>query len=49
MPEPKTSPEISGMGHSLGRKEDARFICGQGNYVEDVSLPSMLYLENVSN
>src|SRR5260221_3621193 len=33
--------------HSLGepykRKEDARFIRGQGNYVDDVQLPGMLY------
>ena len=38
----KTSPEIGGMGYSIKRKEDPRFIRGQGNYVDDVSLPGML-------
>jgi carbon-monoxide dehydrogenase large subunit len=28
---------------SLGRKEDARFIRGQGTYVDDIRLPGMLY------
>lgn len=39
----KTSPEIGGMGHSLKRKEDSRFIQGKGNYVDDVNLPGMVY------
>jgi aerobic carbon-monoxide dehydrogenase large subunit len=39
----KTSPEISGMGHSMKRKEDSRFIQGRGNYVDDVNLPHMVY------
>ncbi len=39
----KTSQEIGGMGHSLKRKEDARFIQGKGNYVDDVKLPRMVY------
>ncbi|MCH7607748.1 MAG: carbon-monoxide dehydrogenase large subunit [Chloroflexi bacterium] len=43
----RTSPEIGGMGHSLKRKEDARFIRGQGKYVDDVKLPGMLYLDIV--
>jgi carbon-monoxide dehydrogenase large subunit len=30
------------MGHSVKRKEDARFIHGKGNYVDDVKLPGML-------
>ena len=38
-----TSPEIGGMGHSVKRKEDLRFIQGRGNYVEDVNLPNMVY------
>src|ERR1700740_2170702 len=38
-----TSPEVGGMGHSLRRKEDARFIQGKGNYVDDVHLPGMVY------
>src|SRR5215467_4013425 len=44
---PKTSPEIGGMGHSVKRKEDARFIRGKGNYVDDVRLPGMIYLDIV--
>ena len=44
---PKTSPEIGGMGHSVKRKEDPRFIRGQGNYVDDIVLPDMLYLDIV--
>src|SRR5919106_5349916 len=35
---------ISGIGHSIKRKEDARFIRGQGNYVDDISLPGMLHM-----
>jgi len=44
---PRTSPEISGMGHSMKRKEDPRFIRGQGRYVDDVQLPGMVYLDIV--
>src|SRR5499433_2606505 len=44
---PKTSPEIGGMGHSVKRKEDPRFIRGQGTYVDDIELPGMLYLDIV--
>src|SRR5215213_126513 len=44
---PKTSPEIGGMGHSVKRKEDPRFLRGKGNYVDDVKLPGMLYLDIV--
>jgi carbon-monoxide dehydrogenase large subunit len=39
----KTSPEVGGMGHPIKRKEDARFIQGKGNYVDDVHLPGMVY------
>ena len=42
--EPNTSPEIGGIGHSRKRVEDARFIEGQGNYLDDISLPGMLYM-----
>jgi carbon-monoxide dehydrogenase large subunit len=38
---PRTSPEIGGMGHSVKRKEDPRFLRGQGKYVDDVNLPGM--------
>ena len=36
--QPKTSKEISGMGHSMKRKEDGRFIQGKGHYVDDIKL-----------
>jgi carbon-monoxide dehydrogenase large subunit len=39
----KTSPEIGGLGHSVKRKEDLRFIQGKGNYLDDVRLPGMAY------
>jgi len=35
------------MGHSMKRKEDPRFIRGKGNYVDDVKLPGMLYMDIV--
>jgi len=44
---PRTSPEVGGMGHSMKRKEDPRFIRGQGKYVDDVVLPGMLYMDIV--
>lgn len=40
----KTSKEISGMGHSMKRKEDARFLQGKGHYIDDFKLPGMLYM-----
>ncbi len=45
--EPRTSPEVCGMGHSMKRKEDPRFIRGQGRYVDDIQLPGMLYMDIV--
>ncbi|HEU4798689.1 MAG TPA: hypothetical protein VFT63_07155, partial [bacterium] len=39
--------EAHGMGHSVKRKEDARFIRGKGNYIDDLKLPGMLYLDIV--
>src|SRR3954469_23340660 len=44
---PKTSPEVSGMGHSMQRKEDPRFIRGRGNYVDDIQLPGLLHMDIV--
>ena len=44
---PRTTPEVGGMGHSMKRKEDPRFIRGQGRYVDDIQLPGMLYLDIV--
>jgi carbon-monoxide dehydrogenase large subunit len=36
--------EVRGIGHSVKRKEDDRFIRGKGNYVDDVKLPNMLHM-----
>jgi carbon-monoxide dehydrogenase large subunit len=44
---PKTSATVCGMGHSMKRKEDPRFIRGQGRYVDDIQLPGMLYMDIV--
>ena len=35
--------KLEGVGSSRKRKEDARFICGQGSYVDDIKLPGMLF------
>jgi aerobic carbon-monoxide dehydrogenase large subunit len=43
----RTGPEVCGMGHSMKRKEDGRFIRGKGTYVDDVVLPGMLYMDIV--
>jgi carbon-monoxide dehydrogenase large subunit len=43
----KTSADVGGMGHSIRRKEDPRFIRGKGTYVDDVQLPGMLWLDIV--
>ena len=42
--QPTTTPEIGGIGHSVRRHEDARLIEGQGNFLDDVVLPGMLYM-----
>src|SRR6476661_6003075 len=44
---PRTDAKICGMGHSMKRKEDPRFIRGKGNYVDDIQLPGMLYMDIV--
>ncbi|HET9248361.1 MAG TPA: aerobic carbon-monoxide dehydrogenase large subunit [Actinomycetota bacterium] len=36
--------EIRGVGHSVRRKEDDRFIRGKGTYIDDVNLPGMLHM-----
>jgi aerobic carbon-monoxide dehydrogenase large subunit len=41
---PRTPPEIGGIGHSVKRKEDDRFVAGAGNYVGDLVLPHMAHL-----
>ena len=43
----RTSPEIGGMGHSVKRKEDPRFIRGAGEYIDDVVLKGMLWMDIV--
>src|SRR6476619_6282266 len=43
----QTTPEVGGMGHSVKRKEDPRFIRGAGEYIDDVVLPGMLWLDIV--
>ncbi|HET7881245.1 MAG TPA: molybdopterin cofactor-binding domain-containing protein, partial [Acetobacteraceae bacterium] len=35
--------KLQGMGCARKRKEDARFIRGQGTYVDDIKLPGMLF------
>src|SRR6266852_1425076 len=47
MIEPRTDAKICGMGHSMKRKEDPRFIRGQGRYIDDFTLPGMLYMDIV--
>src|SRR5260221_8253191 len=39
--------EIQGIGHSVKRKEDPRFLRGKGMYIDDIKLPDMLYLDIV--
>ncbi len=43
----RTSPENGGMGHSVKRKEDPRFIRGKGEYIDDFNLPGQLWLDIV--
>ncbi|MFN0283266.1 MAG: aerobic carbon-monoxide dehydrogenase large subunit [Kineosporiaceae bacterium] len=40
----RTSAHIGGIGHSMRRKEDDRFIQGAGRYLDDVVLPGMLHM-----
>ncbi len=42
-----TPSKVCGMGHRMKRKEDPRFIQGKGNYVDDVKLPGMVYMDLV--
>ncbi len=37
--------QAHGLGHSVKRKEDPRFIRGKGTYIDDIKLPGMLYLD----
>jgi carbon-monoxide dehydrogenase large subunit len=47
MTQQQQQQELGGMGHSVKRKEDSRFIRGRGTYVDDVKLPGMTYLDIV--
>jgi carbon-monoxide dehydrogenase large subunit len=38
---------LAGIGVARLRKEDARFIQGKGNYVDDIKLPGMLHMDIV--
>jgi aerobic carbon-monoxide dehydrogenase large subunit len=35
--------KLQGLGSSMLRREDARFIRGQGTYIDDIQLPGMLF------
>ena len=39
----ESKPQLQGIGASRRRVEDARFIQGKGNYVDDIKLPGMLF------
>src|SRR5579883_2806707 len=39
--------QIGGLGASRKRVEDARFIRGKGNYIDDFKLPGMLHMETL--
>ena len=40
-----TTQDVGGIGQSVKRKEDARFIRGKGTYFDDIALPGMLHME----
>ena len=40
----QATDEIRGIGHSVKRKEDDRFIRGRGTYIDDMQLPGMLHM-----
>src|SRR5256714_11884591 len=41
---PSTPPEIGGIGHSVRRHEDDRLVAGEGNFLDDFTLPGMLHM-----
>src|SRR5919108_3755549 len=47
MSETATAPAVRGIGHPVRRKEDPRFLRGQGTYIDDVKLPGMLFMDIV--
>ncbi|MBO1256151.1 carbon-monoxide dehydrogenase large subunit [Alteromonas sp. 5E99-2] len=47
-PEAKSATQnVQGIGCSRKRKEDPKFVRGQGQYVDDVKLPGMLFIDMV--
>jgi aerobic carbon-monoxide dehydrogenase large subunit len=42
--EAPTEAPLEGIGHSLKRKEDERFVRGRGTYIDDVVLPGMAHM-----
>src|SRR5438067_13778712 len=44
---PDASATLGGIGHSVKRKEDPRFLRGVGKYIDDVKLPGMLFMDIV--
>jgi carbon-monoxide dehydrogenase large subunit len=39
----EAKPERHSLGHRMKRKEDPRFLQGKGRYVDDISMPGMLF------
>ncbi|MEO0606241.1 MAG: carbon monoxide dehydrogenase, partial [Myxococcota bacterium] len=44
MSDVEINKEVRGLGHSVKRTEDGRFIEGRGTYLDDVKLPRMLHM-----
>src|SRR4029078_1515855 len=44
---PDASATLGGIGHSVKRKEDPRFLRGMGKYIADVKLPGMRFMKIV--
>ena len=42
-----STPKTHSMGHSMKRKEDPRFIRGHGKYLDDFTLPGMVWMSLV--
>ena len=47
MADTESQAHVQGLGHRRKRVEDARFLQGHGNYIDDIKLPGMLYLDIV--
>ena len=42
-----TETPINGLGSSMKRKEDIRFIQGKGRYIEDINIPGQIWMDMV--